>query len=120
MSDIQRTPQESAEFLADSLNNNTTALNRVRNRNRIVMALVALVAVALLVVVKFNYDGNVSRCESGNELRTEENAKWDSVAAFLQPAMAANGLDEEEESFLILLSTDLELRDCSDVNWLGQ
>lgn len=119
MSEINhRTPQESAEYLANSLNTNTAALNKVRKRYRLTLALIAIVVVTLLAVVKFNYDGEVSRCNVGNDLRVEQNAKWDSIIEFLE----ANGTGDtpEEQEFLAILDKDLVLRNCSDINLLGR
>lgn len=118
MSEMSRTPQESAEHLSRSLDNFTVALGQVKRRFRYVFGLIAIVVLAIGLSVKFNYDGEVRRCNAGNELRSEENAKWDGIVAFLE----ANGTGDtpEEQAFLEILDENLVLRDCSDVNWLGR
>lgn len=115
---VPRSPQEAAEQLARSLDKNTAALGRIQRRYRLVVALIATVALTLGVAIKFNYDGNVARCESGNELREDIDAKWDAITDFLEERGSGEGPDGER--FLMLLSQDLEKRDCSAINWLGR
>ncbi len=118
MSEYRRTPQESADNLADRLDVNTAALNRVTRRYRLTMVLLAVMAVTLLTVVKFNYDGAVARCGTGNELRAEISEKFDGISEILD--VAGVGDSPEGQDLLMLLSEDLNLRDCGDINWLGQ
>jgi hypothetical protein len=78
--------------------------------------------VTLALVVKFNYDGTVSRCETSNEIREEIDGKWQAITDFL---IASNSgpddpLTPPEAEFAALLSDDLTRVDCSDINWLGQ
>lgn len=120
MSDVvrtPRTPQEAAEHLAAALDNNTKALGRVQRRYRLVIALVIAIALTLAVAIKFNYDGNVSRCKGGNELRSQIDDKWGAIVGFLETA--GTGDNEEGRAFLTLLDEDLEKRDCSDTHWFG-
>lgn len=113
----RRTPQQAAERLAASLDENTQALSRIQKRYRLVLVLVAVVALTLGAALKFNYDGNVDRCKSGNELRVDIDKKWDAIVAYLDEA----GTDERPggPEFLALLDENLEQRDCSDINLLG-
>lgn len=119
--DLERrtTALEEAERLSHALDENTEALERVRRKYRWVMALVAVVAFTLLTVTKFNYDGNVSRCEGGNELRVEIDEKWDAISEFIE-ANSTDGISEAEREFLDLLTENLEPRNCNSINWLGQ
>lgn len=119
--DLERrtTALEAAESLSHSLDDNTEALNRVRRRYRLTMVLLALVAGTLFSVIKVNYDGEVKRCQAGNELRVEIDDKWDAISTFLE-ANATDGITEAEREFLGLLEENLEPRDCSEINWLGR
>lgn len=114
-----KTAQESAERLATSLDNNTTALSRLRKRYRLLLVLIAVVALSLAAVVRVNYDVTVRQCRTGNELRFEENEKWQSISEFLEN-FAGENITEGEQAFVDLLAADLEPRDCSDINWLGK
>lgn len=113
-----RTPQQSADNLSRSLDENTAALGRVQKRYRLVVALIVAVALTLGIAIKFNYDGNVQRCESGNELRADIDYKFDSITEYLETLGV--GDEPDEVAFLELLSGDLEQRDCSEINWLGR
>lgn len=112
-----RTPQESAEHLAESLDSNTEAVNSLRKRYRWVLGLVVVVALTLGVVIKFNYDGNVERCKGGNELRVEQDEKWQAVSDYLEERGV--GDDPDGRGLLAILSEDSERRDCTNINWLG-
>lgn len=114
-----RTPQEAAERLANSLDDNTDALNGVRRRYRLTLALIVAVALTVVVAVKFNHDGNISRCESGNELREEIDNKWDAISTYLSDDLGV-GDTPNEQVFLDLLSQDFDKQDCSDTKWFGQ
>lgn len=117
VNETRRTPQESAEYLARSLQENTHALERVRRRSRWMIAMIVALALTLGVVFKFNYDGAVQRCESGNLLRDDINAKFDAVSDFLHSVHVDD--DEEGRQLLVLLSDDLHKRDCGDIDWTG-
>jgi hypothetical protein len=120
MQDVQpsRTPQESAEHLAEALDNNTTALNKVKNRYRWMLAYIVIASLVVGMAFKFNYDSNVDRCEAGNELRVELNEKFQKLSI---PLIAAGvGDTTSGRELLITLEEDLEPRDCTDINWLGR
>lgn len=110
---------EAADELAHSLDENTTALNRVRRRYRLTMALIVLVAATLFLEVKFNYDGNVSQCKNANYLRDQIDSKWDAITLFLEESRSYDD-DPEGKAFLTLLSQDLARQDCSEIDWLGR
>lgn len=108
-----------ADHLAEAVEENTEALDRVRKKYRVTLAFLAVVALTLAMTIKFNYDGNVSRCESGNELRSEIDTKFQSISTGLRIAVGPD-LTTAEEEFLDLLDDQLPPRDCSDINWLGR
>lgn len=113
---------KAADHLAEALEENTAAMaaleSRVTRRTRFVVGVLVAVVLTMGLVVKFNYDGNVRRCESGNELREEIDSRFQSVADSL--IEAGVGGTPEEDALLIILSADLEPRDCSGINFLGQ
>lgn len=120
---------KAADHLAEALEENTKAMaestsamaaleDRVTRRTRFVVVVLVAVVLTMGLVVKFNYDGNVRRCESGNELREEIDSRFQSVADSL--IEAGVGGTPEEDALLIILSADLDPRDCSGINFLGQ
>lgn len=119
MTNIQptRTPQESADRLANALNGFTGALNKVKRRSLYTLLSVVVLALSLVVALKFNYDGNVGRCESGNDLRIELNEKFQNLANIL----IATGVGDtpEGQEVITIFEGDFVTRDCSNINWLG-
>lgn len=113
-----RTPQESADHLADALDENTTALNRLKRRYRLTLLFIAALFMAFGFTLKFNYDGNVGRCQTGNELRAEINEKFQKLTVPLD----AGGVGDtpQGQELLITLREDLTPNDCSSINWLGR
>lgn len=109
---------EAAKSLVESLDENTDALNRVRKKYRLTMALLALVALTLFTAAKFNYDGHVRRCETSNELRAEVEVKFHTIADSLE----RNGVRNQPggDELIEILYTDIEPNDCSDIDWLGR
>jgi hypothetical protein len=110
------TPEVKADRLTAALRENTDALRHVKNRYRWSLVLSAFLAFTLAVVILFNYQGNVNRCESGNDLRGEIDDKLQSLGDFLTPLVNDNPANQE---FIALLTEDFPRRDCSDVSWLG-
>jgi hypothetical protein len=114
LSTITRTPQESADNLVVALNRNTSALNAVKRRYR------ALIAVIIVLVTFIGFDAwgdhqdNINICASGNLLRSEIDAKFDTTAAELSPFIS----DAPGQQFIEVLREDLSRRDCSDLPWL--
>lgn len=104
----------------DSIQDNTDQIKILATRHRRQRVVIVMLIVTLLTVMKFNYDGNVARCRSGNELREEIDDKWQAVSDFLEVPISADGTDPDEKKFLLILSDNLEQRDCSNINWLGR
>lgn len=117
---VPRTPQEAADQLAKSLDSNTKALNAVRRRYRLTLALIVVVVFTLAFVIKSDHDGDLNVCHGTNEVREQSDAKWDSVSEFLERLGVGNDPDEvAEREFLVFLTNDLEKQDCSDIRWFG-
>lgn len=110
---------EAADHLSESLDGFTRTIESVTTRQRVLQAVLAVVVVTLLSVMYFNYDGAVSRCKTGNELREQIDTKFGSVAEALE-ATAEGPISPQDRAFLDLLSDELEPRDCSDINLLGR
>ncbi len=115
---LNRTPQESADELAEAAIGLTNALTKLRRRFRWIIAAVAALSLTLSATIYFNYNGTIDRCEAGNELRAEISLKFDKLA---EP-LTAGGVGEspEGQELLITLQEDLEPRDCESINWLGR
>lgn len=107
-----------ADHLAEAVEENTEALNRVRRRYWLTFVAVALVAVTLMFSIKVNYDGNISRCETGNQLRQEIDAKFDRVAEALEK-LTEGEITQNEREFFSILESNLEPRDCSATSLFG-
>lgn len=109
---------EAADHLTEALEQNTRALDRVRRKYRLTLALLAAVALTLALVIKFNHDSNVNRCESGNELRAEIDIKFQSISEALEITIDGE-LSQAEQDFIDLLADELPPRDCSNIGWIG-
>jgi hypothetical protein len=110
---------EAAEHLVESMDDMTDALKRVTVRQRVLQAVLAIVAVTLMSVMYFNYTGAVSRCESGNDLRAEIETKFIAMADVLERGGVGESSPEGRE-LILLLSADIDPRPCSEINWLGR
>lgn len=117
-----RTPQESADQLSASLDKNTAALYRaiekVRRHSRRTLQYVLVLTLLLGLALKFNHDGIVDRCNSGNALRADIDEKFQQVAD--SSVSAGFGNTPAEQAILIAIEKDLTPRDCSAINWLGR
>lgn len=116
MSDVQRdrTTQQSVDDLTVAVGDNTRALNRVKRRYRYLVA--ALLVVGMMF--KFNYDGIVSRCNTGNELRAQIDEKFESVAEGIVDTGIA--ITPEVQQVIDDLQAPLVPRQCDDIDWLGR
>lgn len=111
--------KESLEELVHAVDENTNVLRRVKRRYRLAISLVLAIALVFGLSVKFNYDGAVGRCEAANELRTEIDEKFQSVADSII-SINEGPISPETQLVIDVLSSDLEPRDCSTVDWLGR
>lgn len=102
----------------DALRGVQTRLNKVQTRSQRTLKL--LVAIVLLIggVLKVNYDGIVDRCDSGNELRSQIDEKFQGLGD--AAAAAGFGSSPEEQEILVEIEQDLTPRDCEGINWLGR
>jgi len=107
-----------ANQLHEDLEDFNDSVERLTRRQRWMIAVIVVLVLTLSAVIKVNYDGNVSRCNTGNELRIQIDEKFGSVADALEATQT--DLSESDIAFLELLNEDLEPRDCGDINWLGQ
>jgi hypothetical protein len=110
------TPEARADRLVEALHENTDALHSVKRRYRWTLALTALLALTLVYVLYSNHEANVETCESSNEIRADIDEKFGSIGGFLRTAI--NDTPENRE-FIIIVTTNLPARDCSDISWIN-
>lgn len=117
--DIEKeNPVMTAKEMTVALRDNTKALNRVSDRTRNIVVALLVVLLVFCYSVKVKHDGEVNNCRRGNELRTQIDTKFDSIAKFIEDSTPPDRITEASKNFLDLLKGNLPVRDCGEVGWL--
>lgn len=123
-------PIRAADRLADSLDENTHALNSLKRRYRLVVGTLALTILLVISMIVTRYDQRLSGCERDNDLRQANVDLWTPVLQGSPPPVdpGPDATEEEREKyernvrlradFEKTLNTGFALRDCDGISWL--
>lgn len=111
-------PIKVAKDLTDALEENTKELTKVRKRYRYSMALILLLILIFGFAVKSKHDSEISNCRRGNDLRSQVDQKFGSIADFIKVNTPAERFSDTTQAFLDLLNSNFPTRNCGDVGWL--